>query len=96
MIGKMLEAADEGAARRPRSVAASSLSRPARRCPAASTRPGAHAFRSEIYDGIGSAEMFHIYVTNRPGDVKEGSLGKIVEGYSYELIDDDGQGRRAR
>ena len=34
----------------------------------------------EIYDGIGSAEMFHIYITNRPGDVKEGSLGRIVEG----------------
>lgn len=43
----------------------------------------------EIYDGIGSAEMFHVYITNRPGDVKEGSLGKIVEGYSYRLIDDD-------
>lgn len=45
----------------------------------------------EIYDGIGSAEMFHVYITNRPGDVKEGSLGKLVEGYSYRLIDDDGR-----
>ena len=45
----------------------------------------------EIYDGIGSAEMFHIYVTNRPGDVKEGSLGRIVEGYTYRLVDDDGR-----
>lgn len=45
----------------------------------------------EIYDGIGSAEMFHIYITNRPGDVKEGSLGKIVEGYSYRLLGDDGR-----
>lgn len=47
-------------------------------------------FDAEIYDGIGSAEMFHIYITNRPGDVKEGSLGRLVEGYAYELIDDDG------
>ncbi len=47
-------------------------------------------FGVEIYDGIGSAEMFHVYITNRPGDVKEGSLGKIVDGYSYRLIDDDG------
>jgi len=46
-------------------------------------------FGVEIYDGIGSAEMFHIYVTNRPGDVKEGSLGRIVEGYRYRLVDDD-------
>ena len=45
----------------------------------------------EIYDGIGSAEMFHIYVTNRPGDVQEGSLGRIVEGYTYRLVDDDGR-----
>jgi benzoate-CoA ligase len=48
-------------------------------------------FGVEIYDGIGSAEMFHIYVTNRPGDVKEGSLGRIVEGYRYRLIDDAGK-----
>jgi benzoate-CoA ligase len=45
----------------------------------------------EVFDGIGSAEMFHIYITNRPGDVKEGSLGRIVEGYDYRLIDDDGK-----
>ncbi len=45
----------------------------------------------EIYDGIGSAEMFHVYITNRPGDVKEGSLGRIVEGYSYRLLGDDGR-----
>jgi len=43
----------------------------------------------EIYDGIGSAEMFHVYITNRPGDVKEGSLGRIVEGYRHRLVDDD-------
>lgn len=48
-------------------------------------------FDVEIYDGIGSAEMFHVYITNRPGDVKEGSLGRIVEGYSYRLVDDDGR-----
>lgn len=48
-------------------------------------------FGVEIYDGIGSAEMFHIYITNRPGDVKEGSLGRIVEGYRYRLIDDEGR-----
>jgi benzoate-CoA ligase len=45
----------------------------------------------EIYDGIGSAEMFHVYITNRPGDVKEGSLGRIVDGYKYRLIDDEGR-----
>ncbi len=47
-------------------------------------------FDAEIYDGIGSAEMFHIYITNRPGDVKPGSLGRIVEGYEAEIVDAEG------
>ncbi|MBK8237182.1 MAG: benzoate-CoA ligase family protein [Deltaproteobacteria bacterium] len=46
-------------------------------------------FGVEVYDGIGSAEMFHVYITNRPGDVKAGSLGRIVEGYRHRLVDDD-------
>ncbi|MDQ2937665.1 MAG: benzoate-CoA ligase family protein [Acidobacteriota bacterium] len=49
------------------------------------------SFGVEIYDGIGSAEMFHIYITNRPGDVKPGSLGKIVEGYEAKIADADGK-----
>ncbi|HEY0080179.1 MAG TPA: benzoate-CoA ligase family protein [Pyrinomonadaceae bacterium] len=48
-------------------------------------------FGVEILDGIGSAEMFHIYITNRPGDVKPGSLGRIVEGYEAEIVDADGR-----
>ncbi len=45
----------------------------------------------EILDGIGSAEMFHIFITNRIGDVKLGSLGKVVEGYEAKICDDDGR-----
>jgi benzoate-CoA ligase len=48
-------------------------------------------FGVEIYDGIGSAEMFHIYITNRPGDVKLGSLGRIVDGYEAKIVDGSGQ-----
>ena len=44
-------------------------------------------FGVEICDGIGSAEMFHIYITNRPADVKPGSLGRIVEGYQAKIVD---------
>lgn len=44
----------------------------------------------EICDGIGSAEMFHIYITNRPDDVKPGSLGRIVEGYEARIINAEG------
>lgn len=43
----------------------------------------------EILDGIGSAEMFHIFITNRLGDVKLGSLGRVVEGYEAKICDDD-------
>src|SRR5207237_9179743 len=46
-------------------------------------------FRVEICDGIGSAEMFHIYITNRPGDVKPGSLGRVVKGYEARIVDAD-------
>jgi benzoate-CoA ligase family protein len=46
-------------------------------------------FGVEIYDGIGSAEMFHIYITNRPGEVKLGSLGRIVDGYEARIVDAD-------
>ena len=49
------------------------------------------SFGIEICDGIGSAEMFHIYISNRPGDVKPGSLGKIIEGYEARIVDADGK-----
>jgi benzoate-CoA ligase family protein len=47
-------------------------------------------FGVPIIDGIGSAESFHIYISNRPGDVRPGSLGKLVPGYEAKLLDDDG------
>ncbi len=45
----------------------------------------------EILDGIGSAEMFHIFITNRFGDVKLGSLGRVVEGYRAKIADEEGR-----
>jgi benzoate-CoA ligase len=47
-------------------------------------------FGVPIIDGIGSAESFHIYISNRPGDIRPGSLGKLVPGYEARLVDDDG------
>jgi acyl-coenzyme A synthetase/AMP-(fatty) acid ligase len=49
-------------------------------------------FGSDVYDGIGSAEMFHIYASNRPGDVKPGSLGKAVPGYQLRILPEDAEG----
>ena len=50
----------------------------------------------DILDGIGSTEMLHIFVSNRPGDVKYGTTGKPVPGYDVRLIDDDGNVVKAR
>jgi benzoate-CoA ligase family protein len=49
-------------------------------------------FKSDVYDGIGSAEMFHIYASNRPGDIKPGSLGKVVEGYELRVLPEEAEG----
>jgi benzoate-CoA ligase len=48
-------------------------------------------FGVDILDGIGSTEMLHIFLSNRPGDVKPGATGKPVPGYELKLIDDEGQ-----
>jgi benzoate-CoA ligase family protein len=44
----------------------------------------------EIYDGLGTTEMLHIYLTNAPGALKYGTTGKPVPGYDLKLIGDDG------
>jgi benzoate-CoA ligase len=44
----------------------------------------------DILDGIGSTEMLHIFLTNRPGDVKYGTSGRRLAGYDLRLVDDDG------
>src|SRR4029077_13904752 len=46
-------------------------------------------FENDVYDGIGSAEMFHIYCSNRPGDVKPGSLGRVVAGYELAVLPEE-------
>jgi benzoate-CoA ligase family protein len=48
------------------------------------------SFGVDICDGIGSAEMFHIYISNRPGDIKPGSLGRLVEGYESSIVNVNG------
>jgi benzoate-CoA ligase family protein len=45
---------------------------------------------SDILDGIGSTEMLHIFLSNRPGDVAYGTTGRPVPGYDLELRGDDG------
>lgn len=45
----------------------------------------------DILDGIGSTEMLHIFLSNRPGDVRYGTTGKPVPGYEVRLVDEHGQ-----
>jgi benzoate-CoA ligase family protein len=48
------------------------------------------AYGVEILDGIGSAELFHIYISNRLGRVRPGSLGQLVPGYTARVVRSDG------
>jgi len=58
--------------------------------PAELHRKWKETFGVEVLDGIGSAELFHIYITNRPGDVVPGSLGRLVPGYRAKILGPDG------
>lgn len=48
-------------------------------------------FGVEILDGIGTTEMLHIFLSNRPGEVRYGTTGKAVPGYGIRLIGEDNQ-----
>ena len=48
-------------------------------------------FGIDILDGIGSTEVLHTFIANRPGAIRPGSSGQLVEGYDARLLDDDGQ-----
>ena len=47
-------------------------------------------FGTEILDGIGSTELLHIFLSNRPDEFRHGTTGKAVPGYDLKLMDDDG------
>ncbi|MGH7530452.1 MAG: benzoate-CoA ligase family protein [Gemmatimonadales bacterium] len=48
-------------------------------------------FGVELLDGLGTAEMWHIFISNRPGDVKPGTLGKVVPGFDVRVCDAEGR-----
>lgn len=45
----------------------------------------------EIVEGLGSTEVLHIYLSNRPGQKKLGAAGLRVPGYEVALRDKDGR-----
>jgi benzoate-CoA ligase len=46
-------------------------------------------FGVDILDGLGSTEMLHIFLSNRPGDVRYGTSGKAVPGYELRVVDEN-------
>jgi acyl-coenzyme A synthetase/AMP-(fatty) acid ligase len=48
-------------------------------------------FGVEVLDGLGTAEQWHIFLSNRPGRVRPGSLGEAVDGFEVRVRDDEGR-----
>jgi len=48
-------------------------------------------FGVELLDGLGTAEMWHIFISNRPGQVRPGTLGTVVPGFDVKVCDDVGR-----
>ena len=44
----------------------------------------------EMLDGIGATEMFHIFISCKPADVRRGAIGKVVPGYTAKVVNDEG------
>jgi benzoate-CoA ligase family protein len=44
-------------------------------------------FGVDVLDGIGSSEAYHIYISNRPGRVRPGSVGELVPGYRAQIAE---------
>jgi benzoate-CoA ligase family protein len=92
MLGKILDLDDELRAKGERGLDLSTVRfhfSAGEALPEPLMRRFVERFGGNIYDGIGSAEMFHIYCSNRPGDVKPGTLGRVVEGYELRILPEE-------
>jgi acyl-coenzyme A synthetase/AMP-(fatty) acid ligase len=47
-------------------------------------------FGVDILDGIGMTEVLHIFLSNRPGQVRAGTTGMAVPGYDLRVLDEAG------
>lgn len=56
--------------------------------PADLHRRWADTFGIDLLDGLGTAEMWHIFISNRPGAVVPGTLGQVVDGFEVKLCDE--------
>jgi benzoate-CoA ligase family protein len=46
-------------------------------------------FGVDLIDGIGSTEVLHMFISNRPDRIRPGSSGVIVDGYEAAILDDE-------
>ena len=44
----------------------------------------------EMLDGIGATEMFHIFISSAPHEVRRGAVGRVVPGYTARIVDEQG------
>ncbi|GAC1431523.1 MAG: benzoate-CoA ligase family protein [Ktedonobacteraceae bacterium] len=58
--------------------------------PADILRRWEQTFGVQILDGIGSTEILHIFISNRVGEIRPGSTGKLVPGYQAMITDEAG------
>jgi benzoate-CoA ligase family protein len=58
--------------------------------PAALQQRWTARFGVDILDGIGMTEMLHIFLSNRPGQIKPGTTGVAVPGYDLRIVDEEG------
>jgi len=47
-------------------------------------------FGVDILDGVGSTELLHIFLSNKPGHIVYGTSGIAVPGYDLRLVDETG------
>ncbi|HEY7682292.1 MAG TPA: benzoate-CoA ligase family protein [Gemmatimonadales bacterium] len=47
-------------------------------------------FGVPLLDGLGTAEMWHIFLSNRPGRIRRGTLGEVVPGFEVRVRDNEG------
>lgn len=48
-------------------------------------------FGVDLLDGLGTAEQWHIFLTNRPGQARPGTIGQVVPGFEVRVCDEEGR-----
>ncbi len=88
MIGKMLDAAE---ALGPDLSSLRLATSAGEALPAPLYERWKERFGVELLDGLGTAEQWHVFLTNHPGAVRPGTLGRAVDGFELRVRDEEGR-----